>query len=72
MRPLTLGDVGRGQEPQRSDLRRERVTAFDLTNLGGAAHSRAFNEIAAVMGLIEQWRAEGREMAGSKPDVADQ
>jgi esterase/lipase superfamily enzyme len=73
-----LGEVDPGQEPYRSDFRREHVAVFDLTNLGGAAHSRAFNDIASVMGLIEQWRAAGQDkgrekseaMAGAQPEVA--
>lgn len=67
-----LGDVDPAQEPIRGVLRREGVAVFDLTSLGGAAHSRAFNEVASVMGLIEQWRAEGNETGGPRPEVADQ
>jgi hypothetical protein len=48
--------------------------AFDLTDLGGRAHSRAFEEVTSVMGMIEQWRAEGQQMTdnGSKPQTASQ
>jgi esterase/lipase superfamily enzyme len=67
-----LGDVDPGQEPYRTDFQREHIAVFDLTNLSGRAHSRAFAEITSVMGLIAQWRAEGQEMVGSKPEAVSQ
>jgi esterase/lipase superfamily enzyme len=69
-----LGDIDPAQEPYKTDLQREHVAVFDLTTLGGRAHSRAFEEISSVMGIIEQWRAEGEPMTanGSKPETFSQ
>jgi esterase/lipase superfamily enzyme len=69
-----LGQVDPNQEPYKTDFRREGIMAFDLTDLGGRAHSRAFEEVTSVMGMIEQWRAEGQQMADniSKPQAASQ
>ncbi len=54
-----LGQVDPDQEPYNTDFRREGVMVFDLTNLRGRAHSRAFREVASVMGMIEQRFADG-------------
>ena len=56
-----LGNVDPGQEPYKTDFQRERITVFDLTDLGGRAHSRAFEQIASVLGRVEQWRAGSKQ-----------
>jgi esterase/lipase superfamily enzyme len=69
-----LGQVDPDQEPYKADFRREDIIVFDLTSLGGRAHSRAFQEVTSVMGMIEQRLAEGQQMTdnGSKPEAASQ
>ena len=58
-----LGDVNPEEEPYRSDLEREKIVVFDLTHLGGGAHSRAFDEVTSVMGMIERRFAAGQQLA---------
>ena len=60
-----LGDVDPDQEPYKTDFRREHIMVFDLTGLKGRAHSRAFEDVSSVVGMVEQWLAEGQEMTGS-------
>jgi esterase/lipase superfamily enzyme len=69
-----LGQVDPDQEPYKADFRREGIMVFDLTGLRGRAHSRAFREVASVMGMIEQRFAEGQPMTdiGSEPEAASQ
>lgn len=49
-----LGDVNPALEPYRSLLERENIAVFDLTKLGGDAHSRAFDDITQVMVMIRE------------------
>jgi len=69
-----LGDVDPDQEPYKSDFQREGVLVFDLTGHGGVAHSRAFEKVTSVMGMIEQRLAEGQQMTedGAKLEAASQ
>src|ERR1700676_3689325 len=69
-----LGDVDPDQEPYKSDFQREGVLVFDLTGHGGGAHSRAFEKVTSVMGMIQQRLAEGQQMMddSSKPEAASQ
>jgi esterase/lipase superfamily enzyme len=60
-----LGDVNPDQEPYRSDFEREGILVFDLSNLSGDAHSRAFENVTSIMGMIEQRLASGQQMADS-------
>lgn len=66
-----LGDVNPDQEPYRSDFQREGIEAFDLTGMRGSAHSRAFEDVTSVMGMIKQRLAEGQHMADDKPALVD-
>jgi hypothetical protein len=45
---------------------------FELTALGGRAHSRAFEKVTSVMGMIEERLAEGQVMTDDGPDTARQ
>jgi esterase/lipase superfamily enzyme len=58
-----LGDINPDEEPYKTDLRREKILVFDLTHLKGDSHSRAFDDVASVMGMIERRLAEGQELA---------
>jgi esterase/lipase superfamily enzyme len=57
-----LGDVDPRLEPYKTDFQRERIMVFDLTHLGGDAHSRAFDEVHSVMGMIERRLAQGQQL----------
>jgi esterase/lipase superfamily enzyme len=58
-----LGDINAEEEPYKSDFQREKILAFDLTHLPGDAHSRAFDEVTSVMGMIERRLAAGQQLA---------
>jgi hypothetical protein len=38
---------------------------FDVTHLEGNAHSRAFEDVTSVMGMIDRRLAEGQQMTDS-------
>jgi len=69
-----LGDVNPDEEPYKSELSRENVLVFDLTHLQGESHSRAFDEVTSVMGMIKRRLADGQQLAGneSKAGVVSQ
>lgn len=58
-----LGDVNPEEEPYRSTFASEKILVFDLTNLQGRAHSRAFQDVSTVMGMIQRRLAEGQQLA---------
>jgi esterase/lipase superfamily enzyme len=58
-----LGDINPDMEPYRTDLRQAKIAVFDLTHLGGDSHSRAFDEVTSVMGMIERRLAQGQQLA---------
>jgi len=66
-----LGDIDPDQEPYKSDFQREGILVFDLTGLRGGAHSRAFEEVTSVMGLIEQRLAQGQPMTEDASTATD-
>ena len=67
-----LGDVDPNQEPYRSEFERERIEVFDLTKLGGgSAHSRAFDDVTSVVGMIKQRLVQGQTMNDERSDVGD-
>jgi esterase/lipase superfamily enzyme len=47
-----LGEINAAQEPYQSELKRENIEVFDLTNLRGKAHDRAFEDITNVLVMI--------------------
>ncbi len=56
-----LGEVDPNDEPYRTEFERGKIEVFDLTKLkvaGGDAHSRAFDDITAVMAMIEQRKSD--------------
>jgi esterase/lipase superfamily enzyme len=57
-----LGDIDPDQEPYKSNLRRQQIMVFDLTHLNGGAHSRAFESVTSVMGMIEARLADSQQM----------
>jgi len=66
-----VGDVNPDQEPYRSDFQREGIEVFDLTSLRGNAHSRAFEDVTSVMGMIEQRLAAGQHMTEERSTLVD-
>ena len=64
-----LGDADPEEEPYRSEFASNGVFVFDLTSLKGNAHSRAFDDVQTVMGMIEQRLAEGQPMNESRQMV---
>jgi esterase/lipase superfamily enzyme len=60
-----VGDTDPDQEPYRSEFQRLGIMVFDLSNLNGEAHSRAFEDITSVMGMIKQRLAAGQQLAAS-------
>jgi esterase/lipase superfamily enzyme len=53
-----LGDINPVEEPYRTVLERQQIMVFDLTKLKGNAHSRAFDDITAVMEMIRNRSGE--------------
>jgi esterase/lipase superfamily enzyme len=62
-----LGEIDPDQEPYKSNFRREHILVFDLTHLNGGAHSRAFESVTSVMGMIGERLAEGQKMTDDSP-----
>ena len=58
-----LGDIDPQQEPYKTDFAREGIMVFDLSHLDGEAHSRAFEDITSVMGMIKQRLAAGQQLS---------
>ena len=48
-----IGAIDPAQEPYKSELAQENVEAFDLTNLKGGAHDRAFEDITTAMQMLK-------------------
>jgi esterase/lipase superfamily enzyme len=66
-----LGDADPDQLSHFSDFEREGILVFDLTNLQGNAHSRAFEDVTSVMGLIERRLAAGQQLTDSGTTLGD-
>jgi esterase/lipase superfamily enzyme len=62
-----VGEANLDEEPYRSEFEREGILVFDLSNLRGSAHSRAFEDIPSVMDMIKQRFADGQQMTDPKP-----
>ena len=62
-----LGDINPDEEPYKGDLEREKVLAFDVTHLEGNSHSRTFDDVTSVMGMIERRLAAGQQLAEDAP-----
>jgi esterase/lipase superfamily enzyme len=66
-----LGDVDPNDEPYRTEFERKKIEVFDLTKLkaaGDNAHSRAFDDITAVMVMIER-RKSGQQRSRNRHTV---
>jgi esterase/lipase superfamily enzyme len=69
-----LGEIDPTAEPYRSELERDNILVFDLTSLkapGDNAHSRAFDDITTVMGMIKQRLSEGQALGDQRGSTTD-
>lgn len=57
-----LGDINPEDEPYRTYLDHEKILVFDITHLEGDPHSRAFDDVRSVMGMIERRLATGQQL----------
>jgi esterase/lipase superfamily enzyme len=66
-----LGDINPEQEPYKSDLAHEKILVFDVSHLeGDDPHSRAFDSVKSVMGMIERRLAAGQQLDDDAKRVA--
>jgi esterase/lipase superfamily enzyme len=57
------GDINPEEEPYKSELAQQKILVFDLTHLkGDDSHSRAFDEVSSVMGMLERRLAQGQQL----------
>ena len=66
-----LGDASSDHEPNLRNFEREGVMVFDVTHLEGNSHSKALENPASVMGMIERRLAEGQQMTDSGPRAVE-
>jgi esterase/lipase superfamily enzyme len=69
-----LGEIDPTAEPYRSELERDNILVFDLTSLkapGDNAHSRAFDDITTVMGMIKQRLSQGQTLGDQRGSSTD-
>jgi esterase/lipase superfamily enzyme len=58
-----VGDINPEEEPYKSEIAHQKILVFDLTHLGGDdSHSRAFDEVSTVMGMLERRLAQGQQL----------
>ena len=65
-----LGDINPEEEPYKSELAHQSILVFDITHLGGDPHSRAFDDVRSVMGMIERRLAAGQQLEEDPKRVA--
>ncbi|MCK1383519.1 alpha/beta fold hydrolase [Bradyrhizobium sp. 21] len=59
-----LGDINPEEEPYKSALAQQKILVFDLTHVGGDdSHSRAFDSVSTVMGMLERRLAQGQQLS---------
>ena len=66
-----IGEVNPEEEPYRTEFERENIMVFDLTHLQGDAHSRAFEDVTSVMGMIHQRLATGQQLTDPANSLTD-
>ncbi|MBR0851735.1 alpha/beta fold hydrolase [Bradyrhizobium diazoefficiens] len=60
---IRAGDINPEQDPYKGALAQQKIFAFDLTRFGGEdSHSRAFDEVGSVMGMLERRLAQGQQL----------
>ncbi len=67
-----IGDVNPNEEPYKTQFEQEGILVFDLTHLqGDDAHSRAFDDVTSVMGMIRQRFASGQQLTDAGGSLGD-
>jgi esterase/lipase superfamily enzyme len=69
-----LGEVDPAQDPYRGEFAQDQIEVFDLTALkrvGDNAHSRAFEDVTSVVGMIKQRLGTGQQISDSEPGLTD-
>ena len=66
-----IGEVNPEEQPYRTEFERENIMVFDLTHLQGDAHSRAFEDVTSVMGMIHQRLATGQQLTDPASSLTD-
>lgn len=62
-RTTRIGDINPEEEPFKTELARQKIIVFDLTHLAGDdSHSRAFDKVSTVMGMLERRLAQGQQL----------
>ena len=71
-----LGRIDPATEPYRSELEKDGIMVFDLTTLkssgGGSAHSRAFDEVTSVTGMLQRRLSEGQKISDQDSGLGNQ
>ena len=58
------GDINPEEEPYRTAIAQNGILVFDLTHLrSDDSHSRAFDEVSTVMGMVERRLARGQQLS---------
>ena len=65
-----LGDINPEEEPYKSDLAHEKIMVFDVTHLEGDPHTRTFDDVDSVTGMIEHRLATGQQLDEDRARVA--
>jgi len=65
-----LGDINPEEEPYKTALAHRKILVFDVTHLEGDPHSRAFDDVRSVMGMIERRLAAGQHLEEDTKRVA--
>jgi esterase/lipase superfamily enzyme len=65
-----LGDINPEEEPYKSELAHDKILVFDVTHLEGDPHSRTFEDVRSVMGMIERRLAAGQHLEEDAKRVA--
>jgi esterase/lipase superfamily enzyme len=62
-----LGDINPEEEPYKSEFAHDKMLVFDVSHLEGDPHSRAFDDVQSVMGMIERRLAAGQHLEEEDP-----
>jgi esterase/lipase superfamily enzyme len=65
-----LGDINPEEEPYKSEFARDNILVFDVSHLEGDAHSRTFDDVQSVMGMIKRRLAAGQHLDEDSKRVA--
>ena len=69
-----IGEVNPEQEPYRDEFAQAKIDVFDLTVLkkaGDIAHSRAFEDVTSVVGMVKQRLSSGQQITDKDASPLD-